>query len=94
MGLREDIQEAKEEIQDLKEQSLAMELYQDSVKDKKRFFYMWLITFILFIGLLIYTIYLSNDIGVIESSQEIQDVNTIENSDIINGELYGEDKTN
>lgn len=62
----------------------------------KRLFIVWLVTFIAFIGLLGYTIYLLNDIGTIEetTSQEIQDVDTIENSNITNGDMYGQDKTN
>ena len=56
----------------------------------KRLFIIWLVTFIAFIGLLGYTIWLLNDIGTIEeSSQEISDVNTIENSSIANGEING-----
>lgn len=62
----------------------------------KRLFIVWLVTFITFIGLLGYTIYLLNDIGTIEetTSQKIQDVDTIENSNITNGDMYGQDKTN
>ena len=58
----------------------------------KRFFIIWLVTFIAFIGLLGYTIWLLNDIGTIEetSTQDIQDVNTIENSNITNGDINGE----
>lgn len=62
----------------------------------KRLFIIWLVTFIAFIGLLGYTLWLQNDIGTIEetTSQEIQDVDTIENSNITNGDMYGQDKTN
>ena len=59
----------------------------------KRLFIVWLVTFIAFIGLLGYTIYLLNDIGVEETTQEIQDVDTIENSNITNGDMHGKDKT-
>lgn len=56
----------------------------------KRLFIIWLVTFIAFIGLLGYTIWLLNDIGTIEeSSQEISDVDTIENSSIANGDING-----
>lgn len=61
----------------------------------KRLFVMWLVTFIAFIGLLGYTIWLLNDIGTIEETntneQKIYDVNSIENSDIVNGDYYGND---
>ena len=62
----------------------------------KRLFIIWVITFIAFICLLGYTIWLSNDIGVIEETdtQEISDVNTIENSNIANGDINGESKAN
>lgn len=57
----------------------------------KRLFIIWLVTFVAFIGLLGYTIWLLNDIGTIEetSTQDIQDVNTIENSNITNGDING-----
>lgn len=59
----------------------------------KRFFIAWLITFIAFICLLGYTIWLLNDISTIETTntQEITDFESIENSDIVNGDYYGED---
>ena len=42
-----------------------------------------------------YLVYVLNDIGTIETStQEIEDVETIENTDIVNGDMYGENKTN
>ena len=56
----------------------------------KRLFIIWLVTFIAFIGLLGYTIWLLNDIGTIEESQEISDVDTIENSSIASGDINGE----
>ena len=58
----------------------------------KRLFIIWLITFIAFICLLGYTIWLLNDIGSFEEtrSQEIYDVESIENSDIINGDYNGD----
>jgi hypothetical protein len=62
----------------------------------KRLFIIWLVTFIAFIGLLGYTIYLLNDIGVIETdtkTQEISDIDTVENSNITNGDVNGQDKT-
>lgn len=71
MGIRDDLKEAKEEIQELKEKSLAMELLQDARKTNKRLFIIWLVTFIAFIGLLGYTIWLLNDIGTEETIEEV-----------------------
>lgn len=60
----------------MKEQTLVMELLSDTKKEKKRLFVMWLITFIALIGLGIYTIYLLNDIGTVETTtQEVQQDN-------------------
>ena len=78
--------EIKKEIEEVKEKSFALELLQDQRKSNKRIFIMWIITFIALIGVSIYTVYLLNDIGTIETTQEIQDVNTIENSNIKNGD--------
>lgn len=57
MGVREDLQEAKEEIQELKEQSLAMELLKDYKRANKRQFFIILVILIMWfftIGYLIY----------------------------------------
>ena len=86
----------QKELNELKEQSIAWEILQDSKKEKKRLFIMWIITFIALIGVSCYTVYLLNDIGTVTetSTQEIEDVDTIENSNITNGDMYGENKTN
>ena len=77
----------------MEEKSLAWELLQDTKKANKRMFIIWIITFLALIGVTCYTIYLLNDIGTIETSQEIEDVETIQNSNITNGDMYGESKT-
>lgn len=86
----------QKELNELKEQSIAWEMLQDSKKEKKRLFIMWIITFIALIGVSCYTVYLLNDIGTVTetSTQEIEDVDTIENSNITNGDMYGENKIN
>lgn len=66
----------------------------------KRLFIIWLVTFIAFIGLLGYTIWLLNDIGVVETTtQEVSQENDNGNNnfigndgDIIDGKA--ENKTN
>lgn len=99
MSIKDDLKEAKEEIQELKGQSLAMELLHQSKKTNQRIFIVWLITFIAFIGLLGYTIYLLNDIGVETTAQEVSQENTDgtnnfvgNDGDIINGKA--ENKAN
>lgn len=95
MSIKEDIERVEEKVKKVEEQSLAMELLKDQRKANKRMFVMWMITFLALICVSIYTLYLLNDISSIETTteQEISDVETIENSNITNGDMYGEDKT-
>lgn len=78
----------KENLKELEQQSFAMEFVKTLKLQNKRMFICWLITFIAFIGLLGYTIWLYNDITVetSEYTQEITDIETIENSTIKNGD--------
>ena len=86
----------------MEKESLAYELVSDMKKANKRqniiWFIIWLITFIAFLGLLTYTIWLLNDISYIEETetytQEVSDFETINGSVTNNGDVYGEDKTN
>lgn len=95
MSIKEDIEKVQKKVNVIEEQSLAMQMISDYKRSNKRLFIIWVVTFIAFIGLLGYTIYLLNDIGTIETtSQEIEDVDTIQNSNIANGDMYGENKTN
>ena len=47
---------------------------------------MWFLT----IG---YLVYVLNDVGTIETTQEISDVETIGGNVVNNGDMYGENKT-
>lgn len=67
------------------EKSFAKELLEDLKKQNKRLFIIWIITFFTLIAVSCYTIYLVSDIGIIEETQEISDIDTIENSTISNG---------
>lgn len=94
MGLKEEVIEMKKEVKSMKEQSLAMEMLSDYKKANKRQFTIILVILTMWFITIGYLVYILNDIGVEESTQEIQDVETIENSSITNGDIYGEDKTN
>ena len=84
----------------MEKESLAYELVSDMKKANKRqniiWFIIWLITFIAFLGLLTYTIWLLNDISYVEETytQEVTDFDTINGNVNNNGEIYGEDKAN
>lgn len=95
MGIREEVEDMKKEVRAVKEQTLMLDILRDYKKQNKRLFAIWIITFLAFIGLLSYTIYLLNDIGTEEitetTTQEIEDINSIDSSYIINGDNYGKD---
>ena len=94
MGMREDIMTVKKDLEEVKNESFASEILRDYKKTNKRIFAIWIITFIAFVGLLCYTIYLLNDIGTIETTtQEVNNIDSIDGS-VINGDNYGEDKAN
>ena len=78
----------------MKNGSLAMELLNDYKKTNKRQFIIILVILTMWFITIGYLVYILNDIGTIETTQEIQDVEAIQNSNITNGDMYGEDKTN
>lgn len=83
MNVREEVESMKKEVQDLEQQSLAMELVKDYKKSNKRWFVAWIITFLVSIGLIGYIFFLLNDIGEIKTEQEIRNVNSIDRSKIV-----------
>lgn len=90
MGLKEEVIEMKKEVKTIKDQSLAMEILSDYKKANKRQFIIILVILTLWFITIGYLVYILNDIGVEETTQEIQDVEAIENSNITNGDMYGE----
>lgn len=75
MSMKDEVLELKKELEEVKEQSFAMELLKDFKKQNKRMFIVWIITFLTLIGVTCYTIYLLNDIGVIEETTTITQEN-------------------
>ena len=71
----------------------ALEILKTFKSDSRKFFIMWLVTFIAFIGLLGYTFYIMSDSQKITTTQEVEDVDAIDGS-IINGDNYGKNKAN
>ena len=90
--LKNDIMAVKKEVNELREKSIAMELLSDFKKQNKRLYIIWIITFIAFMMLLGYTLWLINDIGTVEETTVTQENengynNFIGNDgDIINGD--------
>lgn len=82
MSLQEDVQKIEEKVKKVEEQSWAMSVLGDYKRQNKRLFIIWIITFLAFIGMLCYTIYLHNDIGTTTDTIDIKDVESIDNSHI------------
>ena len=82
MGLKEEVVEMKNEVKHLEQESLAKELLRGYIHTNIRLFWMWIITFIVLVGVSCYLIYVKNDIGVSEETIEIDGVEQIDNSHI------------
>ena len=84
---------AKKELEELKEQSFAMDLLKDYKNQNKRQFIIILVILSMWFATIGYLVYVLNDIGVIEeTTQEVMQENesgnnnfTGNNGDIING---------
>ena len=93
MGLKEEMLEMKKEVEEIQEESFAMELLKDQKKQNKRQFIIILVILGMFTCLLGYTIWLLNDIGTITeetTTQEITDFDTINGNIVNKGDINGE----
>ena len=97
MDLKEEVVNMKKEVKEVRSQSLAREMLEDYKKQNKRLFIIIILILIMWFATGCYLVYILNDIGTIEetnTTQEISDVDSIDNSNIVNGDVNGKDKTN
>lgn len=98
MGMREDIENMKKEVEEIKEESTAMEIVRDYKVQNKRLFIIILVILGMWFATIEYLVYVLNDIGIIEETttyeQEVSDIDNIGGNVINKGNDYGEDKTN
>ena len=91
MSIKDDLKETKEEIQELKEQSLAMELLHQSKKTNQRLYIILIVVLCMWFITIGYLVYILNDISSVETTtQEVSDIETIDGSVVNNGDVYGE----
>lgn len=91
MSMRDDVMEIKKELEEVREESFAMELLRDYKKANKRQFIIILVILTMWFATIGYLVYVLNDIGVIEeTTQEITDFDTINGNVVNNGDIYGE----
>lgn len=69
MGMREDIMAVRKDLEEVKNESFAMELLKDQRKQNKRLFIIWIITFLTLVTVACYTIYLLNDTETITTEE-------------------------
>ena len=87
MSMKDEVLELKKELEQVREQSFASEILSDYKKANKRQFATIIIILCMWFATIGYLIYILNDITVItdEYSQEITDIESINNSTITNG---------
>lgn len=91
MSMRDDVMEIKKELEEVREESFAMELLRDYKKANKRQFIIILVILTMWFATIGYLVYVLNDIGIIEeTTQEITDFDTINGNVVNNGDVYGE----
>ena len=78
-------------MNEIHQNSGAIEILKDFKGDNKRIFTILLIVLIMWFLTIGYLVYILTDTGTIENTntQEIHDLDSIEYSDIINGDYYG-----
>lgn len=85
MKIREDVYDIKKELQEVKKESFAFSILSDYKRQNKRLFIALVIVLVMWFATLCYLVYILVDTGVAEERQEINDIDTIENSNITNG---------
>lgn len=93
MTLKDDFTNLERKTDDL-EKSFAMEILQDYKLANKRQFIIIMALIAVVLCLFGHIIYLYEDIGTVETTQEISDFDSIEGNVINGGDIYGENKTN
>lgn len=88
MGLKEEVLEMKKEVQEIQEQSFAMELLKDQKKQNKRQFITILVILGMWFATIGYLVYVLNDIGTeTTTTDETYDMSTEEgNNNYIGGD--------
>lgn len=83
--MRDEIMAVKKELEDIKnikEEGFAMEILKDYKKSNKRMFVALVIVLIMWFITIGYVVFLLNDIGTIEETIDINEVDNIEGSTI------------
>ena len=77
----------------IQQNSYTLEILKDYKTESKRLFIILIIVLSMWFLTIGYLVYVLNDVGTIETTQEISDVETIGGNVVNNGDMYGENKT-
>lgn len=89
MGLKEEVLEMKKEVQEIQEQSFAMELLKDQKKQNKRQFITILVILGMWFATIGYLVYVLNDIGTETTTQEVTDIDSVDRNIVNKGDING-----
>lgn len=90
MNLKEEVVNMKKEVKEVKNQSLAREMLEDYKKQNKRLFIIIIVILCMWFATGCYLVYILNDIGKIETVEEI----TQDNSDGYNNYIGNDGNIN
>lgn len=82
MSMKDEVLELKKELEEVREQSFASEILSDYKKANKRQFATIIIILCMWFATIGYLVYILNDIGYIEETIDINEVDKIDNSNI------------
>ena len=91
MTLKEEVLEMKKEVQEIQEQSFAMELLKDQKKQNKRQFIIILVILGMWFATIGYLVYVLNDIDTETTTQEVTDIDSVDGDIINKGDIDGQD---
>ena len=92
MSMKDEVLELKKELEEVREETFAMELLKDQRKQNKRQFVVILVILAMWFATIGYLVFILIDIGVIEetTTQEVTDIDTENGSIVNNGDINGE----
>lgn len=86
MSIQEDIEKIEKKAEKLEKNSLAMELLEDYKKANKRMFIALILVLFMWFATIGYLVYILNDIGTIETTQEVEQDSESGNNNFIGGD--------
>ena len=78
-------------MNEIHQNSGAIEILKDFKGDNKRLFVILIIVLIMWFSTIVYLVYVLNDYNTIYNREQEIDYSSIEYSDIVNGDYYGKD---